>query len=283
MLAVIIGATNGVGYYTALGLAKQNVDSLILLGRSDDKLQSIKQACLDVNPSCKLHLIVADLALISNIRVAVKQIQEIAVDGIDILYNSAALCLFTHVQTTEGIEQSFVVNYLQRFLVINELLPLLYKIPNSRILIVAGPGQNRELLPLDMDDLAKTQSKNQGSLVLRVPILCNCIFVSELERKLKKENSSTTICYYNPGLVNTGGQRDMGWMRHIITVVAALFGRPLKECGDFPVKMALDEAFKGKNVIYFKDKMVEQPELITNEQVGTQLWNVSVSLCDKVK
>eukprot|EP00835_Amoeboradix_gromovi_P001776 NODE_88_length_21932_cov_0.317867.p14 type:complete len:125 gc:universal NODE_88_length_21932_cov_0.317867:20207-19833(-) len=115
MLAVVVGATNGIGYYTALGLAKNKVENLILVGRSAKKGELIKNACLYVNPSCKVHVIVSDLSLIENVRSAIKKVQDIAVNGIDILYNSAALCLFKPSHTAEGIEQSFVVTTCKDF------------------------------------------------------------------------------------------------------------------------------------------------------------------------
>ena len=282
MLVVVVGATNGIGYYTALGLATNKVNTLILVGRSVEKGEIIKKASLDANPSCAVHLVIVELSLIANVRIAIKEIQTIAVNGIDILYNSAALCLFTTKQTSEGIEQSFVVNYLQRFLIIKELLPLLNKVPYSRIVLVAAPGKpNWSLLPLDLDDLFSTQSKNQGSLVLRIPIVCNDILYSELIKRLKNENSTTTISLYNPGLVNTGSQRDLGYIKYFFTLAATLFGTRLDESGDFPVKLAMEDDLKGKSVVYLRTHEIKQPETVTNDELGIKLWEYSTSLCDK--
>ena len=268
MLAVVVGATNGIGFYTALGLAKRKVDTLILLGRSAEKGEVIKSACLEEHPACKIHFVVVELSLIANVRVAIKEVKQLAKDGIDILYNSAALCVFEHVQTSERIEQSLVVNYLQRYLFATELLPLLNKIPHSRVVIVAGPKQNWDV-PLDIDDLSTTQSKNQGTLVVRIATKCNDVFVSEFTKRLKKENSKTSVYLLNPGVVNTGGTRELAWYyRYMFAFFALIIGTSIEKSGDIPVSLALDEKFKGRNVVCFQNEEVFPPESVTNDELG---------------
>jgi NAD(P)-dependent dehydrogenase (short-subunit alcohol dehydrogenase family) len=66
--------------------------------------------------------------------------------GLSYLVHSAGIVNGRHALTAEGIESNFAVNYLSRFVLSTELLPLLsragHAASRSRIVVISGAAKN---------------------------------------------------------------------------------------------------------------------------------------------
>jgi|SRR6266700_330228 len=114
-MAVATGATGGLGYETALALAKAGAE-VILTGRDDRKGQSaiekISREVIGAKISCE-HLDLASLASIADFarRMGVRQ-------SLDLLINNAGVMALPRRQTTaDGFEMQFGTNHLGHFAV----------------------------------------------------------------------------------------------------------------------------------------------------------------------
>jgi len=112
-MAVATGATGGLGYETALALAKAGAE-VILTGRDDRKGQSaiekISREVIGAKISCE-HLDLASLASIADFarRMGVRQ-------SLDLLINNAGVMALLRRQTTaDGFEMQFGTNHLGHF------------------------------------------------------------------------------------------------------------------------------------------------------------------------
>jgi NAD(P)-dependent dehydrogenase (short-subunit alcohol dehydrogenase family) len=123
-LAIVTGATGGLGLETALGLAQAGAE-VVLAGRNrkkrGDALQSIMRAC----PSAKVGLATLDLASLTSVRAFA---EEMIARGqpLDLLINNAGVMdLPARLLTEDGFEMQFGTNHLSHFALTGLLLPLL--------------------------------------------------------------------------------------------------------------------------------------------------------------
>jgi short-subunit dehydrogenase len=109
---IITGASAGIGYETAKGLASRG-HNLILVARSFEKLKQIKNNFLaQYNIECDIYSY--DLSLIqSNINFSGKIIQKY--EDINILINNVGAIFMDRQITSEGLEKTFALNHMSYF------------------------------------------------------------------------------------------------------------------------------------------------------------------------
>jgi len=192
-LAIVTGATGGVGLHTALGLARLGF-AVMITGRDAARLAAAKAWIEAAEPGARIMTEQADFASLRQVRaMAVRILANHA--ALALLVNNAGL-IMTHRETTEdGFEMTWQVNHLAPFLLTNLLLPLLKAGAPSRIVNVASEASrsgrihfddvNRERHILGM---AYPQSK-----------LANIMFTQALARRL--EGSGVTATAVHPGFV----------------------------------------------------------------------------------
>ena len=114
-VAIVTGATGGLGYETALGLARQGATT-ILAGRNPQKgAQAIARIRREV-PSAKIRFESLDLASLASTADFAASIIAKQNGIIDILVNNAGVMGFpTRRLTQDGFEQQIGVNYLAHF------------------------------------------------------------------------------------------------------------------------------------------------------------------------
>ncbi len=128
-LAIVTGATGGLGYETALELARAGAE-VVLVGRSDEKGSAALQRILSQLPStqksgAQLRFEKADLASLASVRAFTGRMLA---EGrpIDLLVNNAGVMLPPARRTTsDGFELQMGTNYLSHFAMTEQLLPLL--------------------------------------------------------------------------------------------------------------------------------------------------------------
>jgi NAD(P)-dependent dehydrogenase (short-subunit alcohol dehydrogenase family) len=123
-VAVVTGASSGIGRAAAIALAAQGWD-IIGLGRD---VQRIGEAKRDIEaaagPDGHVNMIQADLSSMSDTARAAKEIAELA-PRISVLANNAGGAAKAIALTPEGHEETFASNHLGPFLLTQLLLPQL--------------------------------------------------------------------------------------------------------------------------------------------------------------
>jgi NAD(P)-dependent dehydrogenase (short-subunit alcohol dehydrogenase family) len=203
-VAVITGASSGMGLVTAKVLASQGL-RIIALGRDLQRCAAaeaeIRAAIAD---GAQVDMIRTDLALLAD---TVRASRAIAAktDRIDLLINNAGGAAKAKVITAEGNEETFASNHLGHFALTNRLLPLLHAAATSsppgatRILNMSSAAH--EVSPgLNFDDLQMI-----GNFV---PIraycnakLANIYFTRALAQRLA--GSGIVVHAIHPGAVDT--------------------------------------------------------------------------------
>lgn len=129
---LITGANTGLGFQTALELAKKNA-FVIMAGRNSDK---INQAILDIKkeiPTAKLEAGIVDLSDLKSVKTFAKSITE-KHNQLNVLINNAGVMFPPPSKTKDGYELQFGVNFMAHFALTAYLFELLNTTKNSRII-----------------------------------------------------------------------------------------------------------------------------------------------------
>jgi NAD(P)-dependent dehydrogenase (short-subunit alcohol dehydrogenase family) len=151
--AVITGATGGLGYETALALAKAGSE-IILTGRNDQKgrsaVEKISHEVIGARISYE-HLDLANLASIADFAQRMHARQSL-----DLLINNAGVMALPRRQTTaDGFEMQFGTNHLGHFALTARLMPLLRRASGARVVSLSSLAHRTGLI--DFDDLQGTR------------------------------------------------------------------------------------------------------------------------------
>jgi NAD(P)-dependent dehydrogenase (short-subunit alcohol dehydrogenase family) len=214
-VAVVTGASAGIGLYTALGLAQQGM-RVVLVGRDPARTERARRLVAERSGSGTLDTAIADLASIAAVRRLADGLLA-DYDGIDLLVNNAGL-ISPHFQLSEdGYELTVSVNHLAPFLLTNLLLDRLRTSAQTnqriaRILTVAS--QAHRGARLNIAALTRPRDWTPLSAYGRSK-LCNVLFTRALARRL--DPTQVTAACLHPGVVATaigdraGAIAGFGW------------------------------------------------------------------------
>lgn len=228
---MITGASSGIGRDIALNLSKLNYD-LILVGRSKESLEKVKEKISDINSNVKVKIVVVDL---SNLQ----KVKELYIltrnDDIDILINNAGFGVFGEfVDTDINIELDMLdVNIRALHMLTKFYLKDMLKKDNGIILNVASSASFMSG-PLLSSYYASKSYVYRLSLAIR--------------EELRRRKSKVQISVLCPGPVDTNFNERAG----VTFGVKAL-------SSSYVAKYALNKMFLGKTIIIpgFKMKLVK--------------------------
>jgi NAD(P)-dependent dehydrogenase (short-subunit alcohol dehydrogenase family) len=131
-LAVVTGATGGLGYQTALGLAQAETE-VVLTGRNDAKGREAISKIRRQLPDAKISFEALDLANLASVADFAQRFATTHA-SLDLLVNNAGVMALPTRQTTDdGFETQFGTNYLGHYALTAQLLPLLRSAHQPRV------------------------------------------------------------------------------------------------------------------------------------------------------
>ncbi len=210
-LAVVTGATGGLGYETALALATAGAE-VVLAGRNDSKGARALARLRAVHPDASARFELLDLASLASVTAFAEKMLA-AGQGIDLLVNNAGVMAPPKRQlTVDGFELQFATNYLGHFALTARLLPLLRSIPGSRVVNVSSLAA--DLNSLDLVDLQSERSyvpfRTYGTTKLAL-----LMFALELQRRSESSGWRIEGMAAHPGWAGTdiigNGPASCGW------------------------------------------------------------------------
>ncbi|UGY18005.1 SDR family oxidoreductase [Bradyrhizobium septentrionale] len=130
--AVITGATGGLGYETALALARAGAN-VVLTGRNGAKGQDALARIRAQLPDAAVIYETLDLASLASVADFAARFAA-SHDALDLLINNAAVMALPKRQvTSDGFEMQFGTNYLGHYALTAHLLPQLCRGQNTRV------------------------------------------------------------------------------------------------------------------------------------------------------
>jgi NAD(P)-dependent dehydrogenase (short-subunit alcohol dehydrogenase family) len=197
-LAVVTGATGGLGYETALALAKAGAE-VVLTGRDDRKGASALEKISSEMPDAKVsyeHLDLASLASIAGFaqRIGARQ-------SLDLLINNAGVMALPRRQTTaDGFEMQFGTNYLGHFSLTARLMPLLRQASGPRVVNVSSLAHRTGFI--DFADLQGARVYSPWKAYGQSK-LATLMFALELQRRSDAQGWNLTSNAAHPGFART--------------------------------------------------------------------------------
>ena len=197
--AIVTGATGGLGYETALALAKAGAE-VILTGRDDRKAQSAVDRINREVTTARVSYEALDLASLASIADFARRMQPR--QSLNLLINNAGvMALPSRQTTTDGFEMQFGTNYLGHFALTARLMPLLRRASGPRVVNVSSLAHRTAFI--DFDDLqgvrvySPWKAYGQSKLAM-------LMFALELQRRSDAAGWNVTSNAAHPGFARTG-------------------------------------------------------------------------------
>jgi NAD(P)-dependent dehydrogenase (short-subunit alcohol dehydrogenase family) len=198
-LAIVTGANSGIGYYTALELARAGAQ-VILACRSDAKGIAAAAKIQAALPGALVKFEKLDLGSLTSVHDFAARMKA-SYGALDILVNNAGLMAPPSRQVTaDGFERQLGVNFLGHFALTSLLLPLLMKAPSPRVVQLSSIAHRQGRINFDDLQAAKRYSAwsvyNQSKLAM-------LLFATELQRRSDAGGWGITSVAAHPGVART--------------------------------------------------------------------------------
>jgi NAD(P)-dependent dehydrogenase (short-subunit alcohol dehydrogenase family) len=208
-IAVVTGASSGIGLYTAVELARTRM-RVVMAGRDSARTEAARRFVARRSGSERVEIVLADFSRLAEVRRLAEEFLS-AYDRLDVLVNNAGLVSPRYRLSPDGFELTFAVNHLAPFLLTNLLLERLKALAPARIITVASEAHRRG--PIAIDELAYPRDWTMMRAYGRSK-LCNILFTRELASRLDAGN--VVAACLHPGMVATaigqrGGFVELGW------------------------------------------------------------------------
>ncbi|KAG6988958.1 hypothetical protein G7Y79_00067g095730 [Physcia stellaris] len=190
---------SGIGAQTAIFLAAGKPQEIFLAGRNKNKIQPVIDQIQKENPDVKATFVQLDLADLSSVRNAAKEVSD-KTQKLDVLINNAGImALKDYATTKDGIEMQFGSNHIGHFLLTNLLMPkLLAAGKGARVVNVSSFGYMSGGIYFD-DPNFKNGAEYNAWTAYAQSKTANILFTTGLVDKLKSKGLLSFAL--NPGLI----------------------------------------------------------------------------------
>ncbi|MDC0055893.1 oxidoreductase [Deltaproteobacteria bacterium] len=198
-IIIITGANSGIGFWMAKYLAQKGA-RIIMACRSEKRAQTAKEKIIKQQSDAKIEIEILDLSSLKSVKEFSEKVHQ-KHDRLDILINNAGVMMTPKWQTEDGFEYQIGINHLGHFALTNQLLSLLEKTENSRVVSLSSMAHKSG--KINLGDLNWKDKKYNRWKVYAQSKLANLMFAIELDRKLQARNSKTRSLAAHPGMSRT--------------------------------------------------------------------------------
>jgi len=273
---LITGATSGLGLATALLLAEQGAE-VVMVGRDRTRGNFMRAEIAKCAAGSVPILFLADLSSQAEIHRLAEKLHG-SLSRIDVLINNAAAMFADREVTPEGLEKTFAINHLAPFILTHLVLDLIRAAPAGRILTASSEFHSGTL---DFSNLQGERRYNWLGAYKRSK-LCNILFTYELARRLA--GTTVTANCFSPGPTLTrlgdnlrGLPAVFPW---IVKRIPSLLAFP-ERAAITPVYVASSPDLDGVSGRFFLRCRTTRTKHITYDiDAAHRLWNKSEALCE---
>jgi retinol dehydrogenase-14 len=272
-ICMVTGANTGIGFYTALEIARLG-GAVIIIGRNREKCENAVSMIQRETGNLAVEYLLADLSSQAQIRSAAAQFNA-KYDRLDVLVNNAGGAFLRRTLTEDGIERTFAVNHLAYFLLTNLLVEELKNSPGGRVINVSSGGHYGQQLDFDNLQLSKSYSIYRAYGRSK---LSNVLFTYELARRMA--GTHVTSNALSPGMVATDIWKKVNrLLTPFITPVIKHYGQSPLEGAQTSIYLATSPDVEGVTGKYFADcKPVHSSAASYDLDAAKRLWEVSLRL-----
>lgn len=293
-LAIVTGATAGLGLETAKGLASAGY-RVVIAGRNPDKGKLACHAVRQHRPGADVRFELLDLDSFESIRQFAARLRK-SEATLERLINNAGIMAPPKLERTEdGFERQFGVNYLGHFLLTSLLLPLL--VASSRYgrapRIVQLSSLAHRSGRIDFDDLNGERDYDPWR-AYRQSKLAMLLFAQALQKQSDRHGWGLSSLAAHPGLSRTAlfdaGVKSRALVGQAFKLVMPLISQSAAEGAKPTLHAALAGDVDGGD--YFgpdgfsetrgEPKRAHRSKAAKDQAVEDRLWTVSCELTGAV-
>lgn len=263
----ITGATSGIGKATTHKLLAQGHQLFLLIRSLEKGERMLAEWKLDTQHVTLIH---CDLADLNSVQKAAGELKS-KMDTLDVLLNNAGGIFPERYESAQGLEYTFAMNHLGHFYLTLQLLPLLEKAEEARIVNVSSEAH--KAAKFDLDDLQLTR-KYAPMQAYGNAKLFNIYFANGLAECLQEKGITANSLH--PGVVNTNfGEAFKGGWKVLLKLMKPFMIGPNKGA-ETSVYLATSPKVKGVTGKYFKNKKPVKPSaLAQNQEMQRDIWKIS--------
>jgi short-subunit dehydrogenase involved in D-alanine esterification of teichoic acids len=288
---LVTGGTNGMGKGVAKVLAgiDNQIHEVILLCRSKELGESTIKEIENSTMNQKISIILCDLAKLNDVRNAINEIQR-KHNFLDCIFINAGLGYAAkRVETEDGMDSHFQVNYLSQFMLTLNLLNLLENSENGgRIIYNVTKGGKIFWDDMQMQNVWSYESGIHQAMVAKRMFLAT---LHNLYRHLKGSKLSF-IGFEIPKTVWSNQINIIPVFMKTMATIMKYLGQfiSIEKCGVimsplFTEKQEESLKKSGKFITWKKKEFIEikEDEIILNQEIQDRLWSASLQLCKDEK
>ena len=280
-VAVVTGATAGIGRAVAVRLASFGFQ-VIAVGRNEERGTAVVRALREAAPRsgyAPQHLFLPTDLTSMAATVALADAVGRHTDRVDALVCCAGIFALHPEWTDEGLERTFALNYLSRFLLVRRLDPQLLRSPDGRVVLVANAGRYRDCLYLDDPHF---KNGRRGLRVSARTQFANDLLAVELADRFR-DTSVVATCVL-PGVTRTdvfrNGTGVPRSLARLLTGAAHRTGLTPDEAADTPTWLAGEADAATVSASFFGPhrRVRRIPDRVLRLDRRQALWDVSEDL-----
>ena len=279
----------GKGVAQVLAGIDDQLHEIIILCRSKERGEATIKELEATTKNNKISMVLCDLTKLSEVRNAIKEIhsQHEFLDGLFV--NAGLGYAAKRIETEDGLDPHFQVNYLSQFMLTLNLLDLLEKSEfGGRVIFNVTEGG--EIFWDDMQ-MKKKWGYEDG---IHQAIVAKRMFCDRMHNIYKKTNDSRVsfIGFQISKTVWTNQINIIPFFMKTMATMMKLFGTfiSIEECGTIMSPLfteSQEESLKnsGKFITWKNNKFTEmkQDDYATDKKLQDKLWNISLDLCKDEK
>ncbi len=264
-MAVVTGASGGIGRWIARGLAKSGCH-VVLVCRDAGRGRAACDWIAGEVAGASTTLMLADLSSLAQTRALARDITA-RFGRVSVLVANAGVFSARREQTAEGHERVLAVNYLSPFVLIGALEETLAAGAPARVVVVGSSTSDRARIDPDDLELARRWGMVRAYGRSKLAVMMASF---EWARRLAPRGVSVNVVHPGAvatGLVRTPGVIGLAWR------LMSLWVRTAGEGAETPLHVALAPELTGVTGGYFKDKARVAPNRrALDEALRRRVW-----------
>lgn len=271
-VCLVTGATAGIGFATALGLARQGA-TVVGVGRNSDKCHAIAARIRQETDNPAVEFVPADLSVQAEVR---RFAEEFKLGGVrlDVLVNNVGAFFMSRQVSADGIEMTWAVNYLNVYLLTELLLDTARTSAPSRVVNVSSAMHSNA--QLNFDDLQGAR-KYSGMKAYGQSKLALLMYTYDLARRLA--GTGVTVNALHPGFVASDMYRSSGGFIKLLGPVIKLMAVNPEVGAETSIYLAISPEVEGITGKYFvKRQAVASADASYDPAATARLMTLSAAM-----
>ncbi|WP_051534060.1 SDR family oxidoreductase [Desulfitibacter alkalitolerans] len=268
-VAVITGATSGIGLETAKDLAQKGY-CVVMACRDTEKAAGLAGEIINKSGNEYVRVLPLDMASMQSIR-SFSESFSAQYDKLHVLINNAGVFCDKLQKTEDGFEMTMGVNYLGTFLLTRLLLPVIMDTAEARIINIASKAALYGKLKIDEQVFS---NKIYGFKAYSTSKLAQILFTIDLAEELK--DSGVTVNAVSPGRVATNIWNGSSLLMKIVKPIMMRNSISAQEGARTGVYLAVSPMVEGiTGKLFDKEKIMEYNQKCLDEGLRKELMKVS--------